>query len=165
MVLFRERYISDWRQMATSGPSEPWRNADDFAEYSAAKGRTAVGRTAAAETKAGGVGTSKHYRGRTATEAVAAAIPAAAAAAAAASASSLHHSLSQVGAGLDEIGGRQRSSWGFDGGERKGGALFDDDGQGLGYGGAGCIGGLYGGGGGAGGGMMLDSVGVDLGSA
>lgn len=27
------RYLSEWRQIATSGPSEPWRNGDDFADY------------------------------------------------------------------------------------------------------------------------------------
>lgn len=151
--------------MATSGPSEPWRNADDFAEYSAiaAKRHATLGGKAAVETKVGGVGKSMHLRGRPAMEAGAVAAPTALAA----SASSLHLSLSQAGAGagLDGTGDRPRSSSGFYVGERKGGALFDHDEQGLGYVDVGGVGGGGDGVGGASGGMMLDSVGVDLGSA
>ena len=36
------RYLSEWRQIATSGPSEPWRNGDDFADYVADKAEEAA---------------------------------------------------------------------------------------------------------------------------
>lgn len=130
--------------MATSGPSEPWRNADDFADYVAAKGRggnTAGGgaafgsSAAAAATRASGKGNNLP---RATTAAKAAAAPPTP------STRSSYFSPGRVGGGGD----RRRGSPGFDVGERKGGALYDD-GQVI-NGEVGCT--------------VFDSIGVDLGS-
>eukprot|EP00903_Cladosiphon_okamuranus_P018834 g17323.t1 len=170
-----DRYLSEWRQMATSGPSEPWRNADDFADYVARKGegKTVSGggggapfgnSAAATATKVGGRGNTLPRGGKAAAGAATAAI----AAAARPSTPPTGFSCFSPARGGD----RRRGSPGFDGGGRKGGVLHDD-GRGIGDGhpvgrdgdaNGPLHGGNGGGGNGDGGGTMFDSIVVDLGS-
>lgn len=176
--------------MATSGPSEPWRNADDLAEYVAAKGESktasggggggggapfensaaaaATATAAAAATRAGGKVNTLPRGGR------ATAAPATAAIAATPPSTppmgSSYFSPARDGGGG---GDRRRGSPGFDRGGRKGGVLYAN-GQEIGDRGhrvgrdsdanGPLHGESWGGGHGEGGGTMFDSIGVDLGS-
>lgn len=171
--------------MATSGPSEPWRNADDFADYIAAKGEgkapggvgvAAFGNSeaataAVAATRAGGKGNTLVRRGKATT----ATATAAAVAAAPPSTPSMQSMNFSPARGVGGGGDRGRGSPGFHVGERKGGALYDggqdiSDGGGDGAGLKNDVGGPLHGANGVGGGnregscTMFDSIGVDLGS-
>eukprot|EP00752_Nemacystus_decipiens_P001659 g1611.t1 len=184
----RQVYLSEWRQMATSGPSEPWRNADDFANYVASKGEckttsggagagtpTAATATATATATSTWAGAQVHSFPPGAKATAAASAATATAPYSAQSTSSSYFSPARSGGGGGG-GDRRIGSPGFDAGKRKGGELYDD-GQGVrdsGYG----VGGhddakcpLHGDNGGdglggnrEGGFTMFDSVGVDLGS-